>query len=1595
MGEGIFAQSHAISHLRHCSNAGLKEGIGINANQITQLNSSNTGRRTETILPHINYTGQINSIDLNVVRECALSDDAYLRTTELIGIKQTPQDRRNSNQSLFVSRHNDISRLNLVGLIAGGDLKGIDLGITESEGTNIIDIGANGDLIHLFATIEHTLGQNGSIHIEALKRSTADEGISTVLNLLCGNLHILQILTAGKSILTNGQQTLIRDDTLQLLIACKGIVGNHTGTGEINGTTQVAVLKGTLVNDKGIVITIVSDLLQRSTAVECTIFNGFQGRRQNNFLQSSQVCESIAIDLGNTLRNDNLSNGIITNVPLLRHGRVVNQHFIRRFGDVIEVGECKCTNFLQGKIRRNGNQTTITIVMVQNTGIGNIGILNFNGNCLRVIGRLSIQHNTNGNGSKAFLLCSNNTILRNRYNILVTTCKAQSCIVGEIGIQFNRQSNGFRRIHGQGVSAVEETNITGITQLLVFTVDHIISLQRCKACNLKDIGNRLIKTTVAFIPFFQNRDFKCQLSVGNGITNLNSGSTRAGSNQLIVDHTDNAGLRTAELQQFSPLSIGISVRLQGIYLIGAQNQTLFQAIEIEINVIIGQTNLKGSHIQSVVINSQNEGVLVHGLVLNGVNVVSQLVGNIGSAVALRIHRCHIIAEHPHGRSGITIIILTHVDVTQLGSHGEVVIIDTNLGIQTVLLQGLIILIGELNIGNGGSLKVDDQRELENIVLVGLQTAIAIIHVANQTNGVLGIVGQIVLGGIEVDLHVGRINRTAITVRLTNIVINGFINHFAGSIIGNSNNDLSSITQQTGPNKAQRVDRTLLIGQCNEVAICGNDNVTGVLNEIVRAQEANVVLGDTTDGTGSVSVRHGLIFRIDTIVQLISISGIVVQVHQRSLGPVAIECQIRNVHVNIRTGSSLQGNEALDIHTILKRVVQILLIGISQSDFNSNLGLSATAYSNILTAGSTTGNRNQLDGSLQCICLFCNGSLTGIGQVLADTLGQNITTDVIRQRSRSNIMDNKSHLINASLIGIVAQLKLGLVHQLTVPIVGAQVSLRVQAVGQVSKTRALLTNSIRQAVGVQSDVSSGHHQLIDQLIDLHIIISNAGEILNDILTQQDNHTSQVGASHGSTGQAIITATGNRRQNVTTVGSNFRLDIQAGSRTPGGEVRNERTRGLVNTNAQLTTTGSSQHFTISLGNGANCQLGIANVHLDITGNVVVNDDTGSTLSFSNHRLFLEGVGTTTNQGNLALHVKTGIVSATTDTGNNYKFNFLTLLVSEQCLNKIQFLCRCVIGLVKVHDAVAVLQIRSFLTVDGGNGHNTLVSTGRTNRTGIGVGGQRQVTVFLRTKGGRIAVGSSNNHRDASLTQLIIHAIHNLLIRLTSKATSSTQRHVDHINAQDYTILQSGQDPTADSRIINIGENLHGHQLCIGCNTGNGVILTDNNTGNVGTVVIVSRVNVRIVIGVVIAEGNLFVDVHIVCSQASIHLVSNGIANQCSNLIIGQAQLGGGEVLGRECGMIGIKTGIQNCNNHAAAIVSAAGTVENTGIVNINLIFNQLGFTLFINLADDNALSLYKRLTGSIKVTGGNGNLKTTKQSVVSITGGVSNLLVIQLS
>ena len=163
---------------------------------------------------------------------------------------------------------------------------------------------------------------------------------------------------------------------------------------------------------------------------------------------------------------------------------------------------------------------------------------------------------------------------------------------------------------------------------------------------------------------------------------------------------------------------------------------------------------------------------------------------------------------------------------------------------------------------------------------------------------------------------------------------------------------------------------------------------------------------------------------------------------------------------------------------------------------------------------------------------------------------------------------------------------------------------------------------------------------------------------------------------------------------------------------------------------------------------------------------------------------------------------------------------------------------------------------------------------------------------------------------------------------------------------------------------------------------------------SVVIMCRINIGVIVSIIEAERNLFIDIDIIHSQAAKLLIGSSLAQHCSNILVCHTKCLGCEIINRKCGMIGVETCIQHSNDHTTTIILTTGSIKDTGIIHRNFILYQLSIGLFIDLTNDNPLPFFKRLTGGIKILCENFDLKAAEQSIIITAGTIGDTLIIQL-
>ena len=1314
--------------------------------------------------------------------------------------------------------------------------------------------------------------------------------------------------------------------------------------------------------------------LQRGTAVEGALVDALQGGGQNHSLQSRQIGEGVGADGLHALGDDDLLHGVVTDEPDLGGlGRILGDLVVFILGDVIEVGEGVLSDLGEGQGRGDVDHAAQTEVVGQGGACGHVGILDGDADGLGEIGGIIIHEHLHGDGGKALGHGGDLTRFVHGHDLIVGGLEHHLGIRGEVGIQAVAQGRGLGGVHGEIQALTPELHLISLhTQQAILGGEEVVGLIHAVARQSEVLGHGLVVTDIALIPLAANGQGEGGGLLGHGIAGHDTGHAGGDGHQLVVHHGSHVHVGGVVLQKLGPLGGGIHHGLEIKDLVGRQGQLALG--EVEIGVVVGQGDLVGRLVQRVIVGDHGEAVAVDGAGTDLVDVVGQLVDDGGGGVLLGVDGSQVLVK---GLDHVSVALQGHV--TDLHAHGVVVIVDSHLGVETGLLGGLIVLGVELAVCDGGSLKVGDYGEGKGVVIVGIRAVPIVVHVGLDGDGVGGIVLQILLDGGELDVDVGGVNGGAVGVGLADVGIHGLVDHLARRIVGDGNDGLLHVTEKSRPHVLNGIDRAVLVGDGYVLAVGGDLLGGGILHEVVRAHVAHVIALHAADGTGGVGIGQGLIQQVDGVVQLVLVGLVEVQIHDGSLGPVAVEGQEGSVQIDGGSLLSGEGHKALHVHTVLEGIVQILLVGIAQGNGHGDLGYLAAGHGDgtaVLGTAADGGDRN--GRAAQNVALLGDGGLTLLGLGVADTLGHDQSGHVVGQGGRAEVVDGELQGVHTGAGGIVAQLDLGLVHDLTrLAVVGLNEGLGGGGVVQIGQTRALLTGGVGEAVGVVHHVGGGHEELVDEGGHGHGIVSLVGEVGLDVLAEQSGHTRHIGGCHGGTRNAVVGLTGHSRQDGAAVGGDLGLQLEIGGGAPGREVGHEGAGGLGALDGELTRTGGGQHLTVVLTDGGHGDGGVAHVHLDVTRHVVVDDDTGGTLLLSHVGLLLEGGGATGDQCDLARHVDTGVVGGATRAGDGDELDLhLVHAVGKNIVVEVLLLGNAVGGLQEVDDGLTEEQVGSLDTADGGDGQSTLVGGGRADGSRVGVGGQTQVTVLLGGVGGVVAVGGGGHDGDTGGADAVVHTRNGFLVHLAGEAAVGTQGHVDDVHAQHHAVVQSRQDPGGSRGGLHVGEGLHDDQLGVGGNACDGSVLTRNDTGHVSTVIRGDGVHVGVGVGVVKAEGHLLVDVHVGGGQTRLHTRGAGVAHQSGHLLEGQTQLISvrGEVLQREGGVVVVQTRIQNRHHRAGTVVGKAGAVEDTRLVDVHGILHQLsgvaqrsGLLGLVDLTDDGGASVAHGLGDGLEVTG----------------------------
>ncbi len=754
--------------------------------------------------------------------------------------------------------------------------------------------------------------------------------------------------------------------------------------------------------------------------------------------------------------------------------------------------------------------------------------------------------------------------------------------------------------------------------------------------------------------------------------------------------------------------------------------------------------------------------------------------------------------------------------------------------------------------------------------------------------------------------------------------------------------------------------------------------------IIRHQgvAAKVVIGAVAAvvDRGGVDIIAAHIGFPDLIARDILLVG--ADVKHGSIGPVAIEAQngdrVSCSRFAFICGSALYINKALHICAAGIIFVQCVRIG----QFNCDLD----------ACRSIGRDRHRITGAECYCCVQRRGPGVHIAAniiVVADivvehVLGEQVGSQVVGLLHIGQVVDREGEGIYAGLRRIVAQLGLDLA-------VGSgsggvfahkDVAVSGDSRAHVGQAGALLQDGIVVAAAfflIQRN-SGGHQEALGQLTGRQAGLLRQ-IVLTDVLRHQGHHTGNLRRGHGSAGHGLIGRAARYRAvdgiDVSAGGGDFRLQLQRAGNAPGGEVAHGVILAVVNGGADAFADGQGsliiedvallvghrrggclQHRAVSLGDrDAGCGLGVVRqVHIDGAARVVVDHGGNRAGRYRRFSLLIEGGGTAGADRNGALQrVAHGSpVSLRADAVDKD-----ILLVARDGGNGLVAIAG---GLDVEHHGLVHLQVAAGKAVvyHGGHRHGVGEGGGRTDGVkahvvGIEIAGQI-VGVLCPAVG--VAGGHGNHH--AAVCQIVQNCLVGLGAVSGRAGVAGAQGQVDGVGAQDDGVLD-GDHIVGIVRAATAAEHLHGDDLRVRRNAlhidrvqraGEAAVRVRDvgvgrrdalNMGAVFTLAIIVMGDIRILIHIVEAKGNLAADISVLCGIAAdggnVQLIPH-VGNFClvqqiqpflvlRNRQTGKTGLVGQGILkpgGTEGLMVGVNAGVDD--RYAAARAGIAGRIGHAG-------------------------------------------------------------------
>ena len=626
------------------------------------------------------------------------------------------------------------------------------------------------------------------------------------------------------------------------------------------------------------------------------------------------------------------------------------------------------------------------------------------------------------------------------------------------------------------------------------------------------------------------------------------------------------------------------------------------------------------------------------------------------------------------------------------------------------------------------------------------------------------------------------------------------------------------------------------------------------------------------------------------------NGIFTQLVQEEVGVIGIYITIA---VDIGIGGSINGGRlAADIVQQRLSIILIhlaIVVEIAVGHFTGGIHqLAVSSPGNVSSQSSGQG--------VHVISQFILRHI-GVGIVHKRILGKQIRRQLVHPGFVIHIVDVEAKGVDTAPLRIVAQLSFHLAVGLAVH---HDVGIGAGCRSSVCQAGALLDNRI---IGIRIHLQgncSGHHQALGQRAVSDAVLGQA--ILLYVLLHQSRNTGDLGSRHGSTAHQLVLIVGSggaqQRINAAARGSDLRLQAQVSGNTPGAELTHGQVFGLVVGNAQLPgdgqragvictagrVSGSSGVFPNELtgllrnGNAGSSIFIVGQVQVDDARFVVINHSSGSSGGSSGIALLKEGGFTTGAEHNLTGYINVRKVLGSAEAVNE------DILILRTCP-----LCGGVQG---SHRLVAVvgLGINEGLTGYAERITYAAIIIHRGYGQGIGEGARGTASMVVHTVQEQIAKGRCILRPVAIVTSRhdrhgvgAGQRVHNRLIIIASGEASvaGTQRQVHRIAAQNDGVFNGSHvvgvisaagsakdlhhDDLGIRSIANHADVVHGGDEILALLD---ITVSRCNTSNVRAVVGLAIIHMRDVqapVNVVVAKGNLQIDVEILGCNAGRTLIN----------------------------------------------------------------------------------------------------------------------------